>query len=131
MWDPLANEIELETASVYGNWQWSKWEVIGAVVNVSAIAKGGSDGANHDFTASYIQTERSVVHDITVFARVEHTSGDEQYLEIFPSYVRRQTLMGARWDFRDKHALTVEYTTSDAHADHLHRFALQWSAALR
>lgn len=130
-WDPTANEIELETFGMYGDWRLNDWRILGSAIRASARSVGGVNGGDRDFTTSYVQAEYDLGSRWRLFGRVEHTSGDESYLDLFPRYVRRQSLLGVRWSLGDRHALTFEGTNSEAHQDHFHKFSVQWSAVFR
>lgn len=130
-WDPAANEIELETVGLSGYWSSGRWRLLGSSTSVSATARGGTDGSNHDFVATYLQTEFDLNDKLTFHVRSEHTSGDETYPDLFYRYVRRQAVGGIRWNVATNHALTFEITNGDSHNDHFHRASVQWSYVLR
>jgi hypothetical protein len=130
-WDPAANEIELETVGLSGYWSSARWRIIGTVTSVSALARGGIDGSDHDFVASYLQAEFDLNEKISLHARGEDTSGDEAYPNMFYEYVRHQTVAGVRWNVARNHALTFEITDGDSRNERFHRASIQWSYVLR
>jgi hypothetical protein len=70
------------------------------------------------------------VHDWILYGRVEHTAGDESYLDFFQAYARRQSVFGAKWSVAKQHALTFEASNAEVAGDHFHGFAIQWSAVV-
>jgi len=129
-WPSGTDRLDLTTIGLYGDWSWGKWRLLAAGNDVDAAPGGGSSGVPSSFVGSYAQIEYRVKGPWTTYARVEHTSGDEEYLDLFPQYVRNRSLVGGRWLFHAKHALNIEVETAEIRAGHFHRVMLQWSAVL-
>jgi hypothetical protein len=129
-WATDVDKIELEIATLYFDWVWPKWRLTATTNYVEATPRGATDGPRTDFVASYAQPEYHFNAKWIGYARVEETSGTETYLDIFPAYIRRQSLVGGKRLIGSKHAISVELATSEIADDEFDRVAVQWSAVL-
>jgi hypothetical protein len=129
-WNADVDKVDVTSIGLYAIWGWNQWRLSATADQVQSLPTGGLGGRRTTFVASYAQTEYRLDDKWTVFARVETTSGEEDYLELFPRYVRSQGLVGARWLIAPSHALSIELADGDLHGDRFHRIALQWSAVV-
>jgi len=129
IWDSGASSFAVDTFGVHGNWETDRWRLIASVRRVSVSTTGGLDSADRTFSSSYVHLERSISDRWKLFGRLEDTSGDESYLDLFPLYIREQVSLGLRFAIGNRHAITAELRESEAAVDSFHSIALQWSAA--
>lgn len=129
-WASGVDKVDVTTAGLYAVWSWDKWHLSATGYDITATPRGGLGGPRTSFVASYAQAEYRFDHRLTAYARVEQTSGAGDYLDIFPRYIRKQALIGAKWFLTSKHALTLEVGNATLRNDDFHRFVLQWSAVV-
>ena len=129
-WAPGVDEIDLTTIGLYTDWSWGKWRLAATADQVGTTPRGGLGGPHTEFVAAYAQTEYRFRKRWVAYARLEQTSGTEDYLDIFPLYVRRQSLAGAKWLVSSKHSVNIEMTSSSTQTDRFHRLSIQWSAVV-
>jgi hypothetical protein len=129
-WSPGIDKIELEVASVYLDWVWPKWRLTATANYVESMPRGPTDGPRTDFLASYAQPEYHFNAKWIAYGRIEETSGTQTYLDIFPAYIRRQSLVGGKRLIGSKHAVSLELAKSEIADDKFDRVAVQWSAVL-
>ena len=86
---------------------------------------------NGSFGVGYVEAERRLPHDLTGFLRWEGSdnAGDNAYLKLFPMFVRQRGVIGLRWDFVRRQALTVQLSDTKTGEGHFSDIRLQWSAA--
>jgi hypothetical protein len=92
-----------------------------------------SDYGNDYFMCGYLQVEKSLASQMTVFARHEDAihSNQAAYLKLFPTFVTTRSVAGLRWEFARRNAVTIQASTSETVAGNSFRdVRLQWSAAL-
>ena len=58
-------------------------------------------------------------------------AGKSTYLTLFPNFVETRTLLGLRWDYHRRQALTLQIANSKSLSDSSYfEYRLQWSGAL-
>jgi len=70
-------------------------------------------------------------HDLTGFFRWEESAdaGQSNYLKLFPMVVRQRDVIGLRWDFISRQAVTLQLSDTNTLNGHFKDIRLQWSAA--
>jgi hypothetical protein len=70
-----------------------------------------------------------------LFGRAETSFGEDSsaYLQLLPAFIAHRLMIGARWDFADSHALTMEVADTSTQGDNLEHdsfkeLRIQWSA---
>jgi len=78
-----------------------------------------------------VEAERRLPHDLTGFLRweVSDNAGNNTYLKLFPMMVRQRDVIGLRWDFMPRQALTVQLSGTNTLEGHFSDIRIQWSAA--
>jgi hypothetical protein len=126
-WTGLAG-VALTEAGFYGDWSKGHWRLLGSARALAAEPRGGSGGATSHSTFVYAQAEYKLQPRWTAYGRVERTSGDSDYADIFPTFLRDQSLVGARLLLKKNHAFTMEVGTASTSVERFHRVSVQWSA---
>ncbi|MGH8263141.1 MAG: hypothetical protein ACRETU_03365 [Steroidobacterales bacterium] len=117
----------------FGNLSIDPWHVNGAVYYVDTNPTvAGQAGHYTGFTTGYLQVEKSVSQGVVVFGRHEDSihAADALYLDLFPNFVARRTVLGVRWEFHRRQAVTLQVAESHSRVDGYSEFRLQWSGAL-
>jgi hypothetical protein len=130
---PDANEVEQEIYGAFGEWHQDPWRVIGAAYNVGLQMRGPAAAKDERFTFGYVQGERQLPRGLVVYGRWEdssHASSSTYLSGNYPELELRRALVGLRWDFRPRNALTLEVGRSETFRAYQSEFRLQWSAAL-
>jgi hypothetical protein len=93
---------------------------------------------NDESFLGFIQAEYEVSEDWTVFGRTEFgdSEDDSIYLSLLPAVVAHRQMLGVRWDFAARHALTMEVADTSQQADSVRHDSfkearLQWSTVVR
>jgi len=137
----VLNALNSPTAvlSIYGgyaDWNREPWRIIAAnyYVDVSLDPTARSQS----FISGYAQVERQLPRDLTVFGRIEDSSRmqESKYVALFNNHdgdidvaLRRQ-LLGLRWDFVRRQALTIELSHLVSIQQKTDQVRLQWSAVV-
>ena len=122
--------VEQGIIGVYADWRRQDWRILANLTYVdNQMIKQVRDQTD-TFIAAYFQAEYEVNHKWKVFGRVEDTHGAEnsEYLELFPSAITERKMLGLRFDFYRKHALTLEVSNIETQSVDLDQAWLQWSA---
>jgi len=131
-----SNHADLTIYGAYIDWTIEPWRIVGANYYVDAALD--QPARDQSFISGYLQVERQLPRQFTVFGRVEDSARmqESSYVALFDNNdgdveiaVRRQAL-GVRWDYARRQALTLEIS----HIVSLHLEAnevrAQWSAAI-
>lgn len=123
-------EIRQVIAGGYWNWESEAWRLLGSTFYVRNELDQPSTSQSDDFVAGYLQAERQLNDEWTVFGRFEKTaaSSNDIYLELFPAYARERLLAGLRLNLLDRHALKFEVSNNRGQDDRYWQFMLQWAA---
>jgi hypothetical protein len=127
-WDPSSDEVALRRTGFYGDWNFAAWRLLGSVTRIGTLAHGGADSRSYHFTAGYVQAEYMPQERLIAYGRAENTTGDTNYLDLFPAYVRRQILLGAKWYLTSHQAVSFEIANAETTGDQFSRISVQWSA---
>lgn len=118
---------------IFGNYSNEPWRLSGAAyyVDTNPVSEAATDHYRA-FTTGYVQLERSLPHEVVLFGRREDAArvGHSTYLTLFPNFVPKRTVLGLRWDFHRRQALTLQISDSHSLVDAYREFRLQWSGAL-
>ena len=132
------NAIRQVTVGLFTNWQWDKWRLSSNWVYFDIDMQYVSGTVNDEFFLGYIQAEYEASEDWTFFGRTEFgdSEDDSIYLSLLPAVVAHRQMLGVRWDFADRHALTVEVADTSRQADSVGHDSfkearLQWSTVFR
>jgi len=119
---------------LFGDYVKEPWRVSTAWYYVDMEPVNEVTPSHYDsFVTGYLQVERSFPHGMVLFGRREDSinAGDSTYLTLFPNFVETRTLMGLRWDYHRRQALTVQVANSRSLSDSSYfEYRLQWSGAL-
>ncbi|HZF16701.1 MAG TPA: hypothetical protein VE046_12220 [Steroidobacteraceae bacterium] len=119
---------------LFGNYVHDPWRVSSALYYVDMEAVNALTPSHYSaFGTGYLQVERSFPHGLVVFGRREDSvnAHDSSYLTLFPNFVATRTLLGLRWDYHRRQALTLQVANSKSLSDDSYvEYRLQWSGAL-
>ncbi|MFZ2506921.1 MAG: hypothetical protein WAW79_00415 [Steroidobacteraceae bacterium] len=126
-----ATHAELQVLGVFAAWQQGVWRLDSALYAMQADF-AGMGGEQDDFSAGYLQLKRELGKEFSVLGRFEGSAGTagSSYLGLFPDFVEQRSLLGLRWDFLPKQALSVEFSRNMGRDGKFSEFRLQWSAVL-
>jgi hypothetical protein len=131
-----SRNVVLTIGGLYADWNREPWRIIGAGYYVDVAFDAGRD---ESFMSGYVQAERQLPHNLTVFGRVETSSRmqDSLYVSLFEDHhgdievALRSNALGLRWDYVKRQALTLELahvvSVKQQQADEIR---LQWSAVI-
>ena len=126
------------TLGVFANWQWDKLRVSANLMYFDIDLQYDDGTVNDEFLLGYVQAEYEVAEDWTVFGRAEfgQNQDDSIYLSLLPGVILHRQMLGVRWDFADRHGLTLEIADTSQQADSLRHdsfkeLRLQWSTVIR
>ncbi len=139
--EPVINALNSRNAvlSIYGvyvDWYSERWRVIGA--NYYVDVDLDPTARDESFISGYLQAERQLPKNLTVFGRIEDSSRmqESSYVALFTDTdgdidvaLRRQAL-GLRWDYAKRQALTVEVSHVVSLKQASNEVRLQWSAVV-
>jgi hypothetical protein len=126
----------LSIYGVYADWNSEPWRIIGA--NYYVDVAFDQPTRDESFISGYLQAERQLPHDLTVFSRVEDSARmqESNYVKLFDDNdgdidiaLRRQAL-GLRWDYVKRQALTIELSHVVSVRQKSNEIRLQWSAVI-
>jgi hypothetical protein len=131
-----SNHAVLGVYGAYANWSVEPWRFTGAGYYVDVQLDQPSPDAS--FVSEYLQVERQMPHQLTVFGRAEDSARMQRsrYVALFEEHtagiditVRREAL-GLRWDYARRQALTCELSHTDSLTQRANEVRVQWSAAI-
>lgn len=127
----LGGDISMTITGLYGQWSMPGGRVFGEWFDVGHRSSLGGAPGRDNFTAGFVQGEARVTESLTLFARAERlaSSPTDPYLALFPHFPQSTDLLGVRWDFARKQALTLEFS-SNVRRDNsgFGQVLVQWSA---
>jgi hypothetical protein len=128
--------VVLTLSGAYIDWNVDKWRVMGTGYYVNVALD--QTARNESFISAYLQVERLLPHELTVFSRVEDSARmqESRYVALFDDHdgdidvaLRRQAL-GLRWDFVRRQAFTVELSHVATLGFRSNEVRLQWSGVI-
>jgi len=127
--------VEQYTIGAYLDWRWHDWKILTSVVYVNNKDKLQTQALKDTFTSGYIQAEYNLHQDWILYGRLEETSNRESsvYLKLFPNIIADRQVLGLRFDFASRQALTlevsrtIEFVGTETQKDRFGQVLLQWS----
>jgi hypothetical protein len=128
---PGLDHADLKVLGAFGIYAASNWKVLATWYHVDTQLNSPTASVNGSFGVGYVEAERHLPHELTGFLRWEGSSnaGDNAYLKLFPMFIRQRNVIGLRWDFVSRQALTLQLSDTNTLAGHFSDIRLQWSAA--
>jgi hypothetical protein len=128
----LAGHFDLTTIGGYFDVHTGSTRYLGALYRISANLGEGEVPNKRHLLSYYAQVEQRVANTWQAYARYEETPDvrESVYFSLFPGFVSRRYLAGARWDFHSKNAITLEYGRVTVLGEQANEWRLQWSAVL-
>jgi hypothetical protein len=128
---PGLEHVDVRLFGVFATYAAPDWKITSTVYNADTRLYYGPFRKDDSFIVGYVQGERHLPHELTVFARWEdsYAAASSPYLRLFRQFARTRRLVGLRWDFIEHQALTVQFANSHTLHGHYDDVRLQWSAA--
>jgi len=110
----------------YIDWGLASSRVIASVKNTKNELSGLGDDS---FWSSYIYVEKRLTKNWQLYARIDHVEGGERspYLSLLEAELSKQQVLGVRWDFYSRHAITLEIAHKNLDSGNDSNLVLQWS----
>jgi hypothetical protein len=127
------NRVEQDVYGGFAYWNSENLHAIAAVYDLQMNISGLMGSHAESFLAGYVQVERQLPHQLTVYGREENSSraGDSLYIQLdHNDFELRRASVGLRWDFLRHQALTLETAHGQIIREREFEYRLQWSAAL-
>ena len=128
-----ATKVEQSLYGGFVNLNSAPWRLQFAIYALRMdLSEMGAD-KNEDMEAGYLQVERQLPKQFTVYAREENSSRAAQSTFVVvnhPYFELRRATVGLRWDFWRHQALTAEAAHGQTIGAHEYEYRLQWSAAI-
>jgi len=127
----LSSRAALSIYGAYIDWNKESWRIVGA--NCYVGVKLDQATRNESFISGYLQIERQLPKQLTLFGRLEDSARmqESRYVALFDKHdgdieiaLHRQAL-GVRWDYARRQALTLELSLDNGPYGHGH--ARTWS----
>lgn len=124
------DEIEQITVGAFVDWYWQEWRLLSSVSHIINRIKSDNGVKDDSFTLGFVQGEFELDHNWTFFARVEESFSKKNspYLKLIPNFVESRQMIGARFDFLQQHAITLEAANVQTVKLNFLQVRLQWSA---
>jgi hypothetical protein len=125
------DHAELKLVGLFGSYAGASWKVTGTIYHTDARLYYTTATVDDHFAVGYVEAERHLGFDLTAYARWEDSvgAGGSRYLHLFDEFVRTRHVVGLRWDFVSRQALTVQFSDSHTLNGRFSDVRLQWSAA--
>jgi hypothetical protein len=130
---PAANEVRLDLVGAFAHWFLDPWRLVAAVYDVRVGLRGPALTRDERFVAGYVEADRQLPHALVAFGRVEESARARRsdYLAgNYPDFELHRAILGLRWDFRQRQALTLEVGHGETMRARQNEVRAQWSAAL-
>jgi len=130
---PLANEVRQRVYGAFGHWYQEPWRVVAVVYDIHIGLRGPATAQDEHFVAGYVEVARQFMRGLVAFGRIEDATRTARSAYLsgnFPDVELRRAFLGLRWDFRPRHALTLEVGRGESVRTRQTEVRLQWSAAL-
>ena len=128
-----AQIIDQQVSGGYFDFDRETWRAVTAIYYVAIDLEGATTERREHFASGYLQVERQFPHHLTGFARHENSSDamSSLYVSIHADdFVAHGNLVGLRWDFAHRQALTIELSRlSTIHASQSVA-RIQWSGVV-
>lgn len=122
----VVSEIKQTATGVFGNLKWQETRLIGELFFVSNDVDDFIQTRSGSFANAYLQIEHDWRPDWIVFARTEHSYGNDNdaYLTLFPDFIDKSNMLGLRYDFMRGQAIKLEIKKNPS----FDQLIVQWSA---
>jgi len=130
-----SNDAKVSLYGAYTDWTAEPWRIVAAYYYLDVqLAQAAR---NESFMSGYLQVERQLPGQFTVFGRLEDSARmqESRYVALFQDNdgdieiaLRRQAV-GVRWDFNRHQALTFEISHIVSLIQKSNELRAQWSAA--
>jgi len=122
------NEVDQIIVGMFFDWQFSDWRIISSIKNVRNKIEASVE-VSESFVAGYVNAEYELSDRWTFYGRLEDSSGTQNsyYPELFPDFTTGKIMLGTRYDFLKRHALSLEIADVETHYDDFGEIRLQWS----
>jgi hypothetical protein len=128
-----ADSVQQDVYGAFANWNREPWHTTAALYDLQMELSGLLGSRRESFLAGYVQVERQLPHQLTLYGREENSSraGDSSYVLVnHPEFELRRSTLGVRWDFWRNQALTLEAGHGQTARTNGFEYRLQWSSAL-
>ena len=128
-----AFQIEQLLISAQVDWQWDKWQLIGAIYYVDNDAENGFEQYGGSFVSTYAQILRQLTPRTGIFGRYEGGNNTKSagYLSLFPLFISGRLQVGGRFDFADRQAISLEISAVETKIDDYTEVRIQWSGVFQ
>jgi hypothetical protein len=128
---PGLDHADLKVLGAFGIYAASNWKVLATWYHVDTQLNSPTASVSGSFGVGYVEAERRLPYELTGFLRWEGSAnaGEDAYLKLFPMFVRQRNVIGLRWDFLSRQALTLQLSDTNTLDGHFSDIRLQWSAA--
>lgn len=135
--ESLRRESDSVVETVYGlfaDWHVEKFRLLTTIYYIDLAFAGQTPLPSEHLTAGYMQIERKVPADVTLYARHDNASKSKtsRYVAEFgDEFAVRRNCIGLRWDFSKSQALSFEAARASTLFRRFSELRLQWSAVIR
>ena len=128
---PGLDHVDLKLLGAFGIYAAGEWKVLATWYHADTQLCSPVAAVSGSFGVGYVEVERRLPHDLTGFLRWEGSknASDSAYLKLFPMFVGQRNVIGLRWDFVRRQALTLQLSDTNTLDGHFSDIRLQWSAA--
>ncbi|MBE9564629.1 MAG: hypothetical protein IMF17_05235 [Proteobacteria bacterium] len=124
--------VEQGVVGAYADWRSQEWRILANLTYVDNQMIMQVQEQTDTFFAAYFQAEYELDQEWKVFGRLENTYYGEnsEYINLFSNAITERQMLGLRFDFYRKHALTLEVSKVGTQTLDFNQAWLQWSAVL-
>jgi hypothetical protein len=128
---PGLDHVDLKLIGAFGIYAADEWKFLATWYHAQTELNSPVASVSGSFGVGYVEAERRLPHDLTGFLRWEGSAdaGHNDYLKLFPLFVRQRNVIGLRWDFVRRQAVTLQLSDTNTLDGHFSDIRLQWSAA--
>jgi hypothetical protein len=125
------DHVNLQLYGLFATYAAASWKITATVYHADARLHYAGATVDDSFVVGYVQAEKRLAYELTGFARWEDSAGagGSPYLELFELFARSRHVVGLRWDFVERQALSVQFADSHRLTGRYSDVRLQWSAA--
>jgi hypothetical protein len=131
-----SNQPDLSKYGAYIDWNEEPWRIVGATYYVDV--KLDQTTRNESFISGYLQVERQLIKQFTIFGRTEESARmqESRYVALFNDHdgdleiALHRKALGLRWDYARRQALTIELSHVVSLDRKSNEVRAQWSAAI-
>jgi hypothetical protein len=123
-------EIQQVSAGIYGSLEQAPWRWHGSTLYVHNQLERPSGSPSDSFFNAYLQVEYERKSTVSFYSRIELTvnDSDDEYLALFPLFVRDRLLGGIRYDLGNHSAFKLEFSSNRINKADFAEVSFQWSA---